>query len=67
MTRKRLERSRELLKDPALKIYEISDALGWADVSNYIKVFKKKYGISPNEYRRIAENTGGYYPKGEDI
>lgn len=67
VTRKRLERSRELLKDPALKIYEISDALGWADVSNYIKVFKKKYGISPNEYRRIAENTGGYYPKGEDI
>ena len=53
VTRKRLEKSRELLKDPALKIYEISESLGWADVSNYIKVFKKRYGMSPNEYRNM--------------
>lgn len=57
VTEKRLERSRQLLRDPALKIYEISGQLGWADVSNYIKVFKKKYGISPDEYRRMAGTT----------
>lgn len=54
ITEKRLERSRELLENPVMKIYEISQQLGWADVSNYIKVFKKKYGISPDEYRRIS-------------
>lgn len=57
VTRKRLEKSRELLKDPALKIYEISESLGWADVSNYIKVFKKRYGMSPNEYRNMNGGT----------
>lgn len=59
VTRKRLEKSCELLRDPALKIYEISEALGWADVSNYIKVFKKKYGMSPNEYRSLAVEGKG--------
>ncbi|MDO4296037.1 MAG: response regulator [bacterium] len=57
ITQKRLERSLELLQDPALKIYEISEALGWADVSNYIKVFKRRYGMSPNEYRSSTEKN----------
>lgn len=55
---KRLEKSRMLLKDPARKIYEISQEMGWADVSNYIKLFKKKYGISPKEYRNIPKPEG---------
>ena len=56
---KRLEKSRKLLEDPARKIYEISQEMGWADVSNYIKLFKKKYGISPREYRNILQPEGG--------
>lgn len=55
VTQKRLKQSRQLLKNPALKVYEISEQLGWVDVSNFIKVFKKKYGMSPNEYRNILE------------
>jgi len=56
---KRLEKSQKLLADPALKIYEISEEMGWADVSNYIKLFKKKYGMSPKEYRNILQAGGG--------
>ncbi len=56
---KRLEKSRKLLEDPARKIYEISQEMGWADVSNYIKLFKKRYGISPKEYRNILQPEGG--------
>lgn len=52
VTEKRLEKSRELLEDPLRKVYEIAGELGWADVSNYIKLFRKKYGMSPEEYRR---------------
>lgn len=63
---KRLEKSRKLLEDPARKIYEISDELGWADVSNYIKLFKKKYGISPKEYRNILQAEGGGMEKYSD-
>lgn len=59
---KRLEKSQKLLADPALKIYEISEEMGWADVSNYIKLFKKKYGMSPKEYRNILQ-AGGILPK----
>ncbi len=54
VTDKRLEKSRELLEDPLVKVYEITEELGWADVSNFIKVFKKKFGISPDEYRKVA-------------
>ncbi len=54
VTDKRLEKSKELLEDPLVKVYEITEELGWADVSNFIKVFKKKFGISPDEYRKVA-------------
>lgn len=57
VTQKRVEKSKELLSDPSLKIYEIAEALGWADVSNYIKVFKKSCGMSPNEYRNFVEGA----------
>ncbi|WP_415066197.1 response regulator [Lacrimispora sp.] len=63
---KRLEKSRKLLEDPARKVYEISEELGWADVSNYIKLFKKKYGISPKEYRNILQAEGGGMEKYSD-
>lgn len=56
VTDRRLEKSRELLADPLVKVYEIAETLGWADVSNFIKVFKKKFGISPDEYRKVASN-----------
>jgi len=57
VTDRRLEKSKELLTDPLVKVYEIAEMLGWADVSNFIKVFKKKFGISPDEYRKVALGT----------
>lgn len=51
VTGKRLEYAKELLENPALKVYEIAEKIGWADVSNFIKVFKRRFDMSPNEYR----------------
>ena len=51
---KRMEKSRELLLDHSLKIYQIAEMTGYADGSNFIKVFKKYYGVSPNEYRKLT-------------
>lgn len=51
VTQKRLEYSRELLADPSYKVYEIAEKSGWAAGSNFIKVFRRYYGESPNEYR----------------
>lgn len=53
VTRKRLDYSKELLTDPALKVYEVAEKTGWADVSNFIKVFKRFCGSSPSEYRSM--------------
>ncbi len=59
VTQKRMEKSQELLLDPSLKVYEIAEKTGYADVSNFIKVFRKYYGISPTEYRsRVGAITG---------
>lgn len=57
ITRKRLEKGMELLRETDLKIYVIADRIGYADASGFIKVFKKKYSISPAEYR--ARFRGG--------
>ncbi len=47
----RIEKARELLKDPALRIGDISDAVGFLDMAHFSRVFKKQMGISANEYR----------------
>lgn len=50
---KRMDKAKELLKDFSVKIYEIAEATGYADVSNFIRVFKRYTGLSPNEYRNL--------------
>ena len=52
----RIRHAKELLKDPAYRIADISDLLGFADVAHFSRVFKKTVGISANEYRnRVSE------------
>lgn len=51
LTEKRMRRAAELLKEPDGKVYLIAQQCGYADTSNFIRVFKKYYGISPVEYR----------------
>jgi len=47
----RIKKAEKLLQDPSLKIHEISDMLGFTDVTHFSKVFKKMEQVSPNEYR----------------
>lgn len=54
LTEKRVKKAIELLADHNLKIYEIAQQCGYADTSNFIKVFKKSQGISPSEYRNAV-------------
>lgn len=53
LTRKRMKRAAELLREPDRKIYAIAEACGYADTSNFIRVFKRTYGVSPAEYRSM--------------
>lgn len=54
LNRRRVEKAKELLKDPSLKIHEISDMLGFTEVTHFSRIFKKLENVSPNEYRNTA-------------
>ncbi|WP_158082135.1 response regulator transcription factor [Paenibacillus ferrarius] len=49
--RLRMQEAARLLKDPAIKIYEICDWIGYADQDHFRESFKKQYGLTPSEYR----------------
>jgi len=47
----RIQKAKELLADPRLKIGEISEMVGYADTAHFARTFKKLEGMSANEYR----------------
>lgn len=52
ITNYRFERASELLKDPKYKVKEVSMQVGYENVSYFCSVFTKRYGVTPNEYRK---------------
>lgn len=57
-----LEQSRsaaalELLSDPALKLTDIAEKLGYSDLSSFSQTFKRWYGVSPRTYRHASKAT----------
>lgn len=51
ITLQKIDESKKLLKETNLKIYEISDRLGFESSFYFSKVFKKITGFSPKDYR----------------
>lgn len=47
----RLEKSRELLETTFLRVQQIGFEVGITDQSYFDREFKKKYGLTPNQYR----------------
>ena len=39
-----------LLKSGRMKVYEVSEAVGYSDVKYFSKLFKKSFGVMPSEY-----------------
>ncbi len=54
LTRVRIDRAKILLKDVAVKTYEVGMLVGYADPNYFSKVFKKVVGITPSQYRNIV-------------
>lgn len=52
LLRIRLKEAEHLLKDSTKRIREIATEVGFYNTSYFNKVFLKKYGISPSEYRK---------------
>lgn len=49
---KRLNKARELLKDPHMMVKEAAYAVGYDDQFYFNKLFKRFFGVSPTEYRK---------------
>lgn len=49
----RLEKAKELLKEGKLSIKELSWATGYPDQNYFSKVFRKKFGVTPTEFRNL--------------
>lgn len=54
ITRLRLERSRQLLGDPAISIQDAARLVGYIDPHYFTKVFKKHEGLTPSQFRNMA-------------
>lgn len=53
--RLKMERAAEMLADHSLKNFEIALKLGYQNPNYFIRVFKKYYSVTPQEYRNNLE------------
>ncbi len=51
LTRLRMEKAKELLADPSLMIYTISEMVGYENPRYFSRLFKETTGCTPQEYR----------------
>jgi AraC family transcriptional regulator len=49
--RRRIDRARTLLSDPAITVFEAAIGAGFADHSHFTKVFRRVTGMTPTSYR----------------
>lgn len=47
----RVEQAKELLKNPAYRVGDVAEKVGFLDIAHFSRVFKKMTGVSANEYR----------------
>lgn len=57
ITRVRLVRAQQLLKDPALELVQVSAMCGFSDYNYFIRVFKKQLHTTPLQFRKTVVAT----------
>ncbi|WP_053372157.1 response regulator [Paenibacillus sp. FJAT-27812] len=53
LTKIRMNRAADLLKDKSLKVREVAHNVGYENVSYFCSIFQKHRGSTPNEYRKM--------------
>ena len=51
LTKVRLEKAKEMLKNSDAKTYEIAEKTGFSEPNYFSFIFKKNIGMSPSQYR----------------
>jgi two-component system response regulator YesN len=52
LTRVRINRALEMMRDPAVKVYEAAEAVGYQSQHYFSRAFKRVFGRPPVEYRQ---------------
>lgn len=52
VTSLRLEQAQQLLLNPKLKLAEISERVGYQDMRHFTQMFRKRFQLTPTEYRQ---------------
>jgi two-component system response regulator YesN len=52
LTRVRITKAMHLMADPAVKVYEVAEAVGYQSQHYFSRAFKRVFGRSPVEYRK---------------
>ncbi|OXS55383.1 hypothetical protein B1A99_23955 [Cohnella sp. CIP 111063] len=50
----KVERAKQMLTDPNIKVNDIAEALGYGSSSNFTRSFKRITGLTPQDYRDAA-------------
>lgn len=53
----RMEKAKEMLENSHKKIVNISNEVGYPNVSYFCQSFREYYGVSPQKYRNVGENS----------
>ena len=54
LTKTRVEKAKDMLKDPSRSIKEVGSMCGYSDPNYFSRIFKKSTGMTPTEYRERA-------------
>lgn len=61
VTRVKMEKAIELLKDPKYKAYQVGEALGYKTPRYFSRLFRMQTGMNPSEYRGKVLHLGGEF------
>ncbi len=61
VTRVKMEKAVELLKDPKYKTYQVSQMLGYKTTRYFSRLFRTQMGMNPSEYRKQILHVGGEF------
>ena len=54
LTNRRLSKAADMLRNNDYTISELCYAVGYGDEAHFIRAFKKKYGVTPKQFRKLA-------------
>lgn len=54
ITHIRMRAAASQLLQTSQKVYQVAENVGYRDVKYFIRLFRKEYGTSPDEYRHLS-------------